>query len=216
MADAFSSLGSKVVVIEAALRLIPREEPFASEELREALTVRGVDVRLGIRAERVTREDGVVQVTLSDGARVEGDEILVAVGRRPLTGDLGLETVGLEPGRFIDVDEHLRVPGLPWLYAIGDTNGRSLLTHVGKHQARVASQVIAGHGAGGIADDSPPPRVIFTEPQVAAVGLTLQGAIDRGTNARAYDVPTSGTAGASFHGRNRPERRGSLSMSDAA
>jgi dihydrolipoamide dehydrogenase len=216
MADAFTSLGSRVVVIEAEQRLIPREEPFASEELGDALTGRGVDVRIGVRAKRVSREDGVVQVLLSDGATVEGDEILVAVGRRPLTDDLGLETVGLETGKFIEVDDHLQVPGLPWLYAIGDANGRSLLTHVGKHQAGVVSEILDGRRTGGVGEDTGAPRVIFTEPQVAAVGLSLQAATDRGLKARAYDVPTSGTAGASFHGRNTPgtsrivvdERRG--------
>jgi dihydrolipoamide dehydrogenase len=204
MADAFSSLGSKVVVVEAEQRLIAREEPFAAEELRDALTGRGVEVRLGVRAEYASRDGGVVRVRLSDGASVEGDQVLVAVGRRPLTDDLGLDTVGLEPGRFIDVDEHLRVPGLAWLYAVGDVNGRSLLTHVGKHQAHVASEIIDGHDRVVAGDDMAAPRVIFTEPQVAAVGLTLHAAIDRGLDARAYDVPTSGTAGASFHGRNTP------------
>jgi dihydrolipoamide dehydrogenase len=216
MADAFTSLGSRVVVIEAEPRLIPREEPFAAEELREALTGRGVEVRLGVRAERVSREDGVVQVALSDGASIEGDEIFVAVGRRPLTDDLGLETVGLEPRNFVGVDDHLRVPGLPWLYAIGDANGRSLLTHVGKHQAGVVSEILDGRRTGWIGEDTGAPRVIFTEPQIAAVGLSLQAAIDRGLKARAYSVPTSGTAGASFHGRDTPgtsqivvdERRG--------
>ena len=88
----------------------------------------------------MSREGGVVRVRLSDGAAVEGDEILVAVGRRPLTDDLGLETVGLEPGKF-DRGRSITcgLPGLPWLYAIGDANGRSLLTHAGKHQARVLS-----------------------------------------------------------------------------
>jgi pyruvate/2-oxoglutarate dehydrogenase complex dihydrolipoamide dehydrogenase (E3) component len=216
MADAFTSLGSRVVVVEAEPRLIPREEPFAAEELREALTRRGVDVRLGVRAEHVSRAAGVVQVALSDGGSVEGDEILVAVGRRPLTDDLGLEMAGLEPGRFIEVDDRLQVPGVPWLYAIGDANGRSLLTHAGKHQAFVLSEILDGRRTAGIGEDTPPPRVIFTEPQVAAVGLSLQAAIDQGFRARAYDVPTSGTAGASFHGRNTPgtsrivvdERRG--------
>jgi pyruvate/2-oxoglutarate dehydrogenase complex dihydrolipoamide dehydrogenase (E3) component len=216
MADAFTSLGSKVVVIEAEPQLIPREEPFAAEQLYAALTGRGVDIRLGVRAERVSRDDGVVRVVISDGTTVEGDEIFVAVGRRPLTDDLGLETVGLEPGKFIEVDDHLRVPGVPWLHAIGDANGRSLLTHVGKHQAHVLSEILDGLRTGGIGEDTGVPRVIFTEPQVAAVGLSLQGAIDRGLRARAYDVPTSGTAGASFHGRNTPgtsrivvdERRG--------
>jgi dihydrolipoamide dehydrogenase len=191
-------------VIEAEERLLTREEPFAAEELRAALSERGVDIRLGVRAERVEREDGVVRVRLSDGASVEGDEILVAVGRRPLTRELGLETVGLAPGKFIDVDDGLRVPGLPWLYAIGDVNGRSLLTHVGKHQAHLVSEIIDGFDHVASGDDAKAPRVIFTEPQIAAVGMTLQGAVERGLHARAYDVPSSGTAGASFHGRNTP------------
>jgi len=204
MADAFTSLGSRVIVIEVEQRLLSREEPFAAEELRAALGERGADIRLGVRAERVERKDGVVRVLLSDGASVEGDEILVAVGRRPLTRDLGLETVGLAPGQFIHVDDRLRVPGRGWLYAIGDVIGRSLLTHVGKHQARLVSESIDGIAHVGGGDDAEAPRVIFTEPQIAAVGLTLQRAVERGVNARAYDVPSSGTAGASFHGRNTP------------
>jgi dihydrolipoamide dehydrogenase len=216
MAEAFASLGSKVVLLEAEERLIPREEPFAGEELRDALTQRGVDIRLGVRAERVSREDGVVRAALSDGTRVDGDEILVAVGRRPQTDDLGLDTVGLEPGKMVTVDDRLNVPGLPWLFAIGDANGRSLLTHAGKQQARVVSEILDGVVTDGVADDTPAPRVIFTEPQVAAAGLSLQAALDRGIRARAYDVPTSATAGASFHGARTPgtsrivvdERRG--------
>jgi pyruvate/2-oxoglutarate dehydrogenase complex dihydrolipoamide dehydrogenase (E3) component len=204
MADAFTSLGSRVVVIEAEQRLLSREEPFAADELRAALSKRGADVRLGVRAEKVERKHGVVRVLLSDGAIVEGDEILVAAGRRPLTRDLGLETVGLAPGNFIHVDDRLRVPGLPWLYAIGDVNGRSLLTHVGKHQAHLVSEIIDGADHIEMRDDRGAPRVIFTDPQIAAVGLTLQRAVERGLNARAYDVPSSGTAGASFHGRNTP------------
>ena len=110
----------------------------------------------------------------------------------------------LKPGETIEVDDTLRVPGLPWLFAIGDVNGRSLLTHMAKYQARVAARVIAGREARATRDDHGAPRVIFTDPQVAAVGLTLQAAQDHGINARAYDVATSDTAGASFHGRNTP------------
>ncbi len=115
-----------------------------------------------------------------------------------------METVGLEPGETIEVDGRLRVREHPWLFAIGDVNGRSLLTHMAKYQARVAAQVIAGGEARATRDDRGAPRVIFTDPQVAAVGLTLQGAQDRGINATAYDVATSETPGASFHGRNTP------------
>ena len=164
----------------------------------------GIDIRLGVTAESVDRAGAIVKVELSDGQGVEAEEILVAVGRRALTDDLGLETVGLKPGETIKVDDTLRVPGRPWLFAVGDVNGRSLLTHMRTYQARVAAQVIVGREARATRDDHGAPRVIFTDPQVAAVGLTFQGAQDSGINARAYDVATSDTAGASFHGRNTP------------
>jgi len=216
MTQAYATLGSLVTVIEAEERLLPREEPFAGEELRQALARRGVVVRTGVRAAAVRRDGRPVAVALSDGREVWGDEILVAAGRRPQTEDLGLETVGLRPGEAIEVDGRLAVPGLPWLYAIGDVNGRSLLTHMGKYQAHVLSEILDGHAAAVSGDDAGAPRVIFTDPQVAAVGLTLQAALDRGVDARAYDAPSSGTAGAAFHGNSTPgtarivvdERRG--------
>jgi dihydrolipoamide dehydrogenase len=98
MAQAYSALGSTVTLIEAAERLLMREEPFAGEQLHEALVERGIDVRVALEAQAVRRDGARVTVDLSDGGRVEGDEILVAVGRRPRTDDLGLETVGLVPG----------------------------------------------------------------------------------------------------------------------
>jgi pyruvate/2-oxoglutarate dehydrogenase complex dihydrolipoamide dehydrogenase (E3) component len=216
LAQAYATLGSRVTVIEAEQGLLPREEPFAGDELRQALTSLGVDVRTGIRAAAVRRDGPEVTVTLSDGRTVHGEEILVATGRRPRTQDLGLETVGLRPGQLVEVGEQLSVPGLPWLYAIGDVNGRSLLTHMGKYQAHVLSEILDGHPAAISGDDASAPRVIFTDPQVAAVGLTLRAAMDQGVDARAYDVPSSATAGAAFHGTGTPgtarivvdERRG--------
>jgi dihydrolipoamide dehydrogenase len=126
------------------------------------------------------------------------------VGRRPLTDDLGLDTVGLQPGKPIKVDDTMRVPGSPWLYAIGDVNERALFTHAAKYQARVAATLIDGGGAVATADERGVPRVVFTDPQVAAVGLTLDQARDRGIDAHAYDVPSADNAAASFHGHNTP------------
>jgi dihydrolipoamide dehydrogenase len=204
MAQAYATLGSRVTVIEAGERLIAGEEPFAGEQLRLALTGRGVDVRTGVRAETVRRDGPDVTVTLSHGRAVAGDEILVAVGRRPRTQDLGLETVGLQSGRPVEVDDRLAVPGLPWLYAIGDANGRSLLTHMGKYQAHVLSEILDGQPATAGGDGAAAPRVIFTDPQVAAVGHTLRAARGQGADTRAYDVPSSGTAGGAFHGTGTP------------
>jgi pyruvate/2-oxoglutarate dehydrogenase complex dihydrolipoamide dehydrogenase (E3) component len=138
LAQAYASLGSLVTVIEAENRLLPREEPFASEQIAQALRQTGVELHLGVRAQAVTRTaTGAVEVSLSAGAAVRAEELLVAIGRSPRTHDLGLETVGLQTGAYVEVDERLRVPSLPWLYAIGDVNGRALLTHMGKHQAHV-------------------------------------------------------------------------------
>ncbi len=204
MAAAYRSLGSDVVLVVRGERLVPRVEPFASQQLLEGLRERGVDVRLGVQAERVTRSGATVHVELGDGSNVDGDEILVATGREPRTMDLGVESAGLEPGAVIEVQDTLQVPGVPWLYAIGDVNGRSLLTHAGKYQAHVLSEILAGRRSEGIADHGGVPQVIFTDPQVAAVGRMLQDAVDAGFDAHAYDVPTSSTAGASFYGRETP------------
>ncbi|MGD9736694.1 MAG: NAD(P)/FAD-dependent oxidoreductase [Solirubrobacterales bacterium] len=201
MAQAWSSLGAEVTVVEAMEQLLPREEPFAGRQLRDALQARGVEVRLATRATAVSRDRGGYTVGLEGGESVGGQRLLAAVGRRPLTADLGLESVGLEPGRYVEVDDGLQVPGRDWLFAVGDVNGRSLLTHSGKYQARVAADRILGSDVVAVADGSTAPRVIFTDPQVAAVGQTLEGALAAGVPAEALDLPTSGTAGAAFHGR---------------
>ena len=204
MAQAWSSLGSDVIVVEAAEQLLPREEPFAGEQLRQALERRGVEVLTGVRAIEASRDGDEVGLLLKGGGTVTGSHLLVATGRRPLTAELGLETVGLQPGRYIEVDGQLRARGHDWLYAVGDVNGRSLLTHSGKYQARIAADHILGAEVSAIADGPNAPRVVFTDPQVAAVGLTLAGALRDGVAAQAIDLPTSGTAGASFHGRSAP------------
>jgi dihydrolipoamide dehydrogenase len=202
MAQAWSSLGSKVTVIEAESQLIPREETFAGAELADGLRERGVELELGTLATKVSRTEEELTVSLGNGGSVSGDRLLVAIGRVPLTADIGLETVGLEPGRYIEVDETLRAGDRDWLYAVGDVNGRSLLTHSGKYQARLAADHILGAEVAAGHDDAGAPRVIFTDPQVAAVGHTLAGARDAGVrHAVAIDVPTSGTAGGSFYGR---------------
>ena len=204
LADAFASLGSEVTVLEATPSLLGREEPFAGEEVAAALTERGVDVRAGTKAIAVRREDGVVTVELEDGSTVAADEILVAVGRRPHTDDLGIEAFGLEPGEPVEVDDTLRVPGHEWLYAIGDVNGRVLLTHMAKYQGRLAADHIRGREVPLRSDGALSPRVTFTEPQVAAVGHTLASALEAGIQARAVDVATEANAGGSFVGKGAP------------
>ncbi len=207
MAGAWRSLGAQVTLIEAADRPLDHEEPFAGEQVQDALRERGVEVRCGSSATSVRRdESGEVTVTIEGQGDVVADELLVATGRRPRTDDLGLETIGLEPGEYVQVDDQMRATGVDggWLYAIGDVNGRVLLTHMGKYQARAAADVILGGDASVDWDGPVSPRVIFTDPQVAAVGHTLASAREANLNVRAVDRDVSLNAGASFHGRNTP------------
>ena len=203
MAQAWSSLGSNVALVEAEDRLLATEEPFASEQVSAGLERSGVEVRTGAKATAVTRgEAGQVSLGLEGGAELRGDELLVAVGRRPRTDDIGLEAAGVAAGGYLEVDDQLRVVGSDWLYAIGDVNGRALLTHMGKYQARIAADHILGAEVAASSDKLGSPRVVFTEPQVAAVGRTLAAAEQAGIDARAVDVETAASAGASFVGRN--------------
>ena len=198
LAQAFRRLGSaEVTVAEGGGRLLAREEPFAGEQVRAAFEAEGITVLTNARVSAVKR-DGSVVATLTDGRQYEADEILVAVGRRPATADVGLETVGLTAGRYVDVDERLRAAGVPggWLYAVGDCNGRAPLTHMGKYQARIAADVILGRDVQDRASRDVVPRVTFTDPQVSAVGLTERQAWDRNLRIRTVSVDTGAVPGA--------------------
>jgi dihydrolipoamide dehydrogenase len=146
--------------------------------------------------------DGPVTATLTNGTAVTADEILVAAGRRPATENLGLDRVGLVPGRYVEVDDQLRATGVEgaWLYAVGDCNGRALFTHMAKYQARVAADVILGQPATAISDHQAVPRVTFTDPQVCAVGLTEEQARQAGMDVGTVRYETGGVAGASVLG----------------
>ncbi|MFT2706730.1 dihydrolipoyl dehydrogenase family protein [Clavibacter zhangzhiyongii] len=215
MATAYASLGSAVTIV-ARSGLLGGQEPFAGELVAASLTDMGVDVRLGASPSRVTRDGDEVLVELSDGSSVTAAEVLVATGRTPRTDDLGLDTVGLEPGAYLDVDDTMLVTGAvnaetPWLYAVGDVNHRALLTHQGKYQARAAGEVIAARATGGAVDDSPwgvhvatadhraVPQVTFTDPEVASVGLTAKAADDAGIRTRVVDFDLGSVAGSSLH-----------------
>jgi dihydrolipoamide dehydrogenase len=204
LAQAWSTLGTAVTLVEGEQRLLPREEPFAGEQVATSLRdAYGIDVRTGVLADRVSSDGDGVAVELNDGGRVEAAELLVAIGRVPRTKEIGLESAGVEPGEhgFLQTDDRLRVGDRGWLYAVGDVNGRALFTHMGKYQAWVAAENVLGRKVEAIAEGIGSPRVTFTDPQVAAVGKTLAQAEEAGIDARAIDVPTDGTAGASFQGK---------------
>jgi len=220
MATLFASFGSTVTVI-ARSGLLRGVEPFAGEAVAKALTDAGTAVRTGVEVERASRSgDGDVVLSLSDGSEVRAAEVLVATGRVPRTTDLGLETVGLEPGSWLDVDDTLRVRGTDWLYAVGDVNHRALLTHQGKYQGRAAGDVIAARARAAAVDDAPwgahvatadhsaVPQVIFTDPEIAAVGHTEESARAAGLGIRVIDYDLYWIAGASeladdYQGRAR-------------
>jgi dihydrolipoamide dehydrogenase len=204
LAQAWSTLGATVSLVEAADRVLPQEEPFAGAEVADGLHETGVDVHVGTKASAVTARDGEITVELEDGGPLRGEQLLVAIGRRPRTDELHLESAGIETNEagYLEVDDQLRVEGSDWLYAVGDVNGRALLTHMGKYQARIAADAILGKDVAAGEDKAGPPRIVFTEPQVAAVGLTLEKARQQDIDARAVDVPTAATAGASFIGKD--------------
>jgi dihydrolipoamide dehydrogenase len=202
LAQAYRRLGSGVALVEGAPRLLGREEPFAGDEVREAFEAEGIEVLVEARVTAAARTNGRVSVRLEDGRELEGDELLVGVGRRPNTADLGLESVGLVPGGAVDVDQALRATGVAggWLYAIGDVNGRAPLTHMGKYHGRLAGDAVLGREVRAIADERAIPRVTFTDPQVAAVGLTEEQSRERGLAVRTATYGTGEVAGAYTRG----------------
>jgi dihydrolipoamide dehydrogenase len=208
MATAWQALGSQVTLIQRDDRLLPNAEPAAGEAVAAALRDRGVDVRLDTDVMAARREDGEVVLGCT-GGEVRGDEVLVAVGRAARTADLGLDTVGLEPGEYLEVDDSLQVTALDWLYGVGDVNGRRQLTHMGKYQARQAGAAIVARANGedvdtsdwspfvATADAHATPSVVFTEPQVASVGRTAAEAEEAGLPHRVLQIPLT-VAGSSL------------------
>ena len=212
MATAWSALGAQVVLLQRGPRLLPSYEPEASELVLQALRDRGVQVRTSADVTAARRQtDGSVVVT-AGGEELVADELLVATGRRPRTDDIGLETVGLEAGRPLTTDDSLLVQGVEggWLYAAGDVTGRALLTHQGKYQARACGQVVAARARGqaqdpapwsrfaATADDAAVPQVVFTDPQVASVGLTEAAARERGLDVWTAEHDVAAVAGAAL------------------
>lgn len=202
-----TALGSDVTMLVRGAELLKGQEPFASEIVLDALTKLGVRVLTNTQAKSATRKDvettpelgklhgGTVHIEL-DGDSIDADEILVATGRKPLLETLNLESIGLTPEDIL----HENMP--EWLYAVGDANGKALLTHMGKYQARVIGERIADIAAGRTPDETPEfvpvPHVIFTDPQVASTGFTEAAARKSGIDVVTTEVPYTAAAGASL------------------
>ncbi|MFH8366740.1 dihydrolipoyl dehydrogenase family protein [Streptomyces sp. NPDC018031] len=217
MATVWQALGSAVTLLVRGTGLLDRMEPFAGELVARSLTEAGVAVRTGTSVTGVRRagaDGGPVTLTLDGGGELEADEVLFATGRAPRTDDIGLETVGLTPGQWLEVDDSCRVTEVPdgWLYAAGDVNHRALLTHQGKYQARIAGAAIGARVRGtpapdtgrwgahsATADHAAVPQVVFTDPEAASVGLTAAQARDQGHRIRVVDQDLAQVAGAGLY-----------------
>jgi dihydrolipoamide dehydrogenase len=225
MASAWQGLGSAVTLLAQADGLLPRMEAFAGELVGRSLAGTGVDVRIGVTVTGIRRPGGTgpVTLTLEGSGEVEADEVLFATGRQPLTDDIGLDSVGLVPGSWLEVDDTCMVTALEdgWLYALGDVNRHALLTHQGKYQARITGAAIAARAAGQPVDASPwgphavtadyyaVPQVFFCDPPAGAVGLTADQAERAGHRIRVVDVdlgqavPGAGLYADGYTGRAR-------------
>jgi dihydrolipoamide dehydrogenase len=215
-------LGAReVTVIEVGPRLLGHLEPFAGEILGAEFDRREITVLLDTQIESVQRSEaqdtgighihGGPATIVAGGATIEVDEIVVAAGRTPASAELGLDRIGVDLGGshgFVTTDDHLAVPGAgDWLYAVGDINGRALLTHMGKYQGRIAGDVIAARAEGrataglryrDLADHDMVPAVIFSDPQVASVGLTESAAREQGIDTEVLEYDLAQVAGASL------------------
>jgi pyruvate/2-oxoglutarate dehydrogenase complex dihydrolipoamide dehydrogenase (E3) component len=213
LAQAWAELGSQVTLLQRGDRLLPKLERFAGEYVAKGLGELGVDVRTNCQVQSATRDgDGPTTLTTSSGD-VSADAVLVATGRRPNTTNIGLETVGLKPDGAPEVDDSCRITSVEggWLYAVGDVNGRALFTHQGKYQARICGDAIAARAKGehaapvawspyaATADHTAVPSVVFTDPEVASVGLTEEQASNQGMTVRCVEYDIGNVAGASLH-----------------
>jgi dihydrolipoamide dehydrogenase len=221
MAQAWISLGSEqVTVLSRRSSLLPDHEAFVGELVLEGLREAGVSVRFETRVTQVRRDgDRRVEIDLADGSRLHTDEILVATGKQPASTRIGLESVGVASGGFITVDDDMSVGEHDWLYAIGDVNGRALLTHQASYHARIAASAIIARSRGeqidfrDEANDVAVPQVIFTDPEVATVGLTVAQARRRGIRARRVEADMGAVLGAQLHA-HRYRGRASITIDD--
>lgn len=206
-AQQLSRLGSRVAVIESASRLLDREEREVGEALAGALTADGITLKVGVAASSVaSRSDGGVAITL-EGETLEAERIVVASGRRPASDGLGLETVGIEPvDGAVPIDSECGVSAGLW--AVGDVTGKGLFTHLASYQGRIALAAILGEAAS--ADYRAVPRSIFTDPEVAAVGLTGTEAAENGIETLAETVELGDMERAATYGEGAAAGRAGL------
>lgn len=203
LAQAFARFEAEVTVVEAADRLLPMEEPEASELARSALESDGATVRTGAKAIRVAHTLKGFTVELDDGTEVTGERLLVSVGRRVDLEKLGVESLELRSDvRALDVDERMRVVApesdQAGMWAVGDVTGHGAFTHVAMYQAGIAVPDILGQD-GPTADYRAVPRVTFTDPEIGSVGLSEEQARAAGLSVRVGSAQVPSTARGWIH-----------------
>jgi pyruvate/2-oxoglutarate dehydrogenase complex dihydrolipoamide dehydrogenase (E3) component len=183
MSQVLARFGAEVTLVQGADRLLNREDPGVCRLVHGALERDGIDVRVGTQVSATERDGARARVTLSNGDRITAEVVVIGAGRSPRTRDMGFETVGVTPARRgLEVDEQCKAADGVW--AVGDVTGVALFTHVAKYQGRTVAANLLGTPAA--ADYRSIPRVVFSDPEVAAVGMTEQQARDKG-----IDVATS-------------------------
>ncbi|TAP43691.1 NAD(P)/FAD-dependent oxidoreductase [Arthrobacter sp. S39] len=219
LAQAFARLGSEVTLV-ARSRLLRNFPEEAAQLVLAGLRADGVEVRLHTSTESVSDDgNGTFTLTLGDGASVVAEKVLVSTGRHPALEGLGLESIGLGAADgnplALTADSTGLVTGMPdgdpWLYAVGDAAGNNLLTHQGKYEARATGDAIAARAKGELNGEPAPwsryaqtanqhavPNVVFTDPELASVGRTLEQAMKDGYNATSVELPIS-VSGSSLH-----------------
>ena len=204
----YSGMGAQVTIVQRADRLVDREDPRVGELAGQALSAEGVTVRTGVTPVSARKAGEMTVVTLDDGSQVETDVVILGAGRGPRTAGLGLDTAGVTlTGRGgVAVDDRCRAG--PGVWAVGDVTGVALFTHVAKYQGRVVADNILGrdHGASyeGI------PRVVFADPEIAAVGLTTAQAVSRGISTATAEISVADSADRSWTYERDP--RGALGL----
>lgn len=222
LAQAFARLGSSVTLV-ARSGLLGNFPGEAAALVAAGLRADGVELRLNTATKRISENgDGTLTVSLGDGTDVTAEKVLVSTGRHPALEGLGLESVGFEPDGSGHLSLTTDTSGLvqgapgdePWLYAVGDAAGHNLFTHQGKYEARATADAIAARARGELkgtpgewtrfaqtANQHAVPSVVFTDPELASVGRTLQAARKDGYNASSVELPIQ-VAGSSLHSEN--------------
>ena len=206
LAEIYASFGSAVTLIQAAGQLLPAEDRWVSDALCAGLGALGVDVRLGTEVTAASPGAAGAVLQLSGGGRLEVERVLVTTGRAPNTADLGLEHLGVEPGSgALAVDDRGRVAGCEGVWAAGDVTGEAPFTHTATYQSRLVADNLAGRARRG--DLRAVPRLVYTDPPVAAVGLTERGAAEEGREVAVEAVALGEVARAATDGDETGELR---------